>query len=168
MMKRFKLGYDHSVVSTPSERGFEELEVSARKLEGCGKQILLSFTGDPYCGVSPETTTRVLDILLKYGLKGVLHENGIRTWASFEPVIKPEQSLNLLSQVAGFIDHVKIGKINNYKGIDRSIDWQDFTRKAVAICRESGTQFYIKEDLAQFNRDVFLYPSETNVDYLSL
>lgn len=80
------------------------------------------------------------------GLK-ILHKNGIKTFASFEPVIKPEQSLRLINKTLDIVDLYKIGKINNYKGIDKQIDWTDFLEKAVQMLRSSGKQFYIKKDL---------------------
>jgi DNA repair photolyase len=224
MMKRFRPAYEHSCVVAPAEQGFAELERSAKAFEGCGKQILLSFTGDPYCGIVPEATTRVLEILLKYnhkvailtkgGLRSMndiellkmfgdnvkvgatltfdnandslewesgaalpderidalksLHDAGIKTWASFEPVIIPEQSLRLMERVASFADHVKIGKLNNYKGIDKKIDWSDFISKAVKICRDNSLPFYIKNDLAEHNKGVPLLEHERDADYLSL
>lgn len=215
-------GYRHDVVTADID--WQELEASARKFQGCGKQILLSFTGDPYPDVNPDTTTKVLEILNRYGHKVAiltkggsrcLHDldlfkqfgdrikvgatltfdnekdslewepggalpsdriealhtlalEGIKTWVSFEPVIVPEQSLNLLRQVAPFIDHVKIGKINQYKGIDKGIDWQKFIVDAVRICRDWNVPFYIKQDLRAFNRSVTLLPEQCDPDYLNI
>lgn len=224
MMGRFRSGYDHAACSGPTEAGFAELELSAKKMEGCEKQILLSFTGDPYCGVAPESTTRVLQILKKYGHKvailtknpenalndidlirsfgdrikigttltfdnaadslhwesgaalpdsriaalDVFHQLGVKTWASFEPVIIPEQSISLLSAVVEHVDHVKIGKVNNYRGLDKGIDWAKFIDTAVGICQASDTEFYIKNDLAEFNNNTFLHPRQRDADYLNL
>jgi len=226
MLKRFNKNYDHENVSIPNETGFKELEISAKKMQNCNEQILLSFTGDPYCGISPDITTRILTILKKYNHKvailtkggkhilndleliksfgenikigatltfdnnkdslewepgaslpeerinvlEILANNGIKTWASFEPVINPEQSLNLLSKVVKFIDHVKIGKINNYKGIDKDIDWTKFLFDTVRILRDAkmNDRFYIKKDLLAFNKCVYLSGNETNEDFLNL
>lgn len=201
-----------------------ELEKSAKKYEGCDKQILLSFTGDPYCGVSPETTTAVLEILKKYNHKvavltkggsrvlrdldliksfgekikvgatltfiseekskeweegaaspadridtlRILKENGVKTWVSFEPVIEPSESLELLEAVSGIVDSVKIGKLNNYLGIDKKIDWARFIFEAVRICRAHDLPFYIKKDLQKFNKGVYLSGDEINEDFLNL
>lgn len=101
------------------------------------------------------------------GLK-FFSENKVKTWASFEPVIIPAHSLNLLRKVSGFIDHVKIGKINNYKGIDKQINWDLFIQESVEICRELNINFYIKNDLRKFNKSTFLHPHEKNEDYLNL
>ena len=203
---------------------FDELERSAAKLQGCNKQILLSFTGDPYCGVEPDTTTKALEILLKYGHKVAiltkggllcqrdlplfmkfgnrikvgatltfdndedterwepgaasvesriealesLHCCGIKTWVSFEPVVYPEQALNLIDMIYPFVDHVKIGKINNYKGVDKGVDWHKFVVDSVALCRSVGLKFYIKESLRPYAGDVHLQPEETDQDYLNV
>ena len=55
-----------------------------------------------------------------------LKKNNIPTWASFEPVINPEQSLNMLKWSLNFVDKYKIGKINNFDGLDKTIDWNLF------------------------------------------
>ena len=222
MMIRFNSKYDHNSVINPID--FSELKKSAEKMRGCEKQILLSFTGDPYCGSENGETRKVLEILNFYGHKVAIltknpekalkdldliksfgnrikigstlvfdndidsfewengapmpksringlrefSENGVITWASFEPVVYPVQSLNLLKEVSSFINHVKIGKINNYKGIDKGIDWSKFIFDSVRICRDSNVNFYIKKDLLNFNNGVYLSGNEVNEDYLNL
>ena len=224
MMTRFNSSYQHESVN--SNIDYSKIESSAKKMQGCNKQILFSFTTDPYNRQVTNQTRKVLEILNKYGHKVAIlskggkrilrdvevfkqfgdrikigasltfdndkdskkwehgaalpqervdvlkeiAENGIKTWASFEPVIIPEQSLNLLSEVLGFIDHVKIGKINNYKGIDKTIDWSKFIFESVRIMRESGMsdRFYIKKDLLIHNKGVYLSGNETNEDFLNL
>ncbi|WP_243348430.1 radical SAM protein [Parabacteroides sp. FAFU027] len=223
----------YMIHEVPDEMKFKVLEESAKKYQGCNKQILLCFTGDPYSESLQESTTKVLGILNKYEHKvsiltkggnrvlndidlfnqfksrdlftesipriivgasltfdndddslkwepgaalpqerieslRVLSEAGIKTWASFEPVIYPEQSLNLLHQVSPFVDYVKIGKVNDYSGWDKQIDWNDFIVRAVAICRQTGLKFYIKDDLAAFNRDTVFRDEERNSDLFCL
>jgi len=222
MLGRFNSNYSHENVINPTD--FESLKKSAKKMQGCDKQILLSFTGDPYCGSENGETRKVLDILNFYGHKVAIltknpekalkdldviksfgdrikvgstltfsnekdslewekgapisdsringlkkfKENGVITWASFEPVIKTDQSLELLKEVSTFIDHVRIGKINNYKGIDKKIDWSKFIFDSVRICRDSNLKFYIKNDLAIHNKGVYLSGNELNEDFLNL
>jgi DNA repair photolyase len=224
MMKRFNGNYLHSNVIT--EPDYKKIESSAKKMQGCNKQILFSFTTDPYTVLNNGHTRKVLEILNKYdhkvailtkggnriledietfklfgnrlkvgasltfsGLKDsskwesgaalpierinslkILAENGIKTWASFEPVIIPEQSLSLLSEVVKFIDHVKIGKINNFQQIDKKIDWAKFIFDSVRILRDANfyDRFYIKKDLLIYNKGVYLSGNETNEDYLNL
>lgn len=95
-----------------------------------------------------------------------LHGCGIRTFASFEPVIDPEQSLNLMRVTAeeGCVDVYKVGKLNNYKGLDKQIDWTDFLQRAVSILRGSGREFYVKEDLRKCAPTVELFGDEIVAD----
>jgi DNA repair photolyase len=195
-------------------------------MQGCEKQILLSFTSDPYCNAENGETSKVLEILKKLNHKvAILTKNplkafkdidliksfgnrikigstitfdnkkdsdywekgastpddriegldkfadeGVKTWASFEPVIVPGQSLYQLKKIIGFIDHVKIGKLNNYKGMDKQIDWAKFIFDAVRILRDNNMhdRFYIKKDLLIYNKNIYLSGNETNEDYLNL
>lgn len=222
MLGRFQSGYQHENVITPND--FSTLETSARKMRGCDQQILLSFTGDPYCNAENGETKRVLEILNFYGHKVAIltkdpvkalkdleliksfgnrikvgstltfdndtdslawepgaaipasringlksfSEAGVITWASFEPVIIPDQSVNLMRMVSGFIDHVRVGKLNNYKGLDKDIDWQKFIADTVNVLSTNKVKFYIKNDLASFNQTVHLTDMERNEDYLNL
>lgn len=223
MFKRWNGEYNHDRCF--ANANFSELERSAKKMHGCNKQILLSFTGDPY-PFADETTRTALEILNSYEHKvailskggnrclkdlsvfkafgdrikvgatlsfydeekskawepgaaspkerietlRVLKENGIKTWASFEPVIDPEEALKLISESAKFLDHVKIGKINGNKEIEDSVDWSKFLRDAVNLCRSVGLKFYIKKSLQQYEQDsgVYLSEEEKNMDYLNL
>jgi len=222
MLGRFNSNYKHEIVTPPTD--FKELEQSAAKMRDCNKQILLSFTGDPYCNSEngetskvleilnfynhkvailtkqPEKALKDLDIIKKFGnrikigstltfdnetdskeweknaatpesrIKGLKEfaENNIITWASFEPVLIPEQSENMLKRIATFINHVRIGKLNNYKGMDKNIDWAKFLFNIVRICRDNNIPFYIKNDLAIYNKGVYLSGNELNEDYLNL
>ena len=93
-----------------------------------------------------------------------LKENNIITWASFEPVIKPEQSINMIKKSLKYVDIYKIGKINNYDGIDKRIDWNDFLQKVVDILRENKKPFYVKYDLRQAANKIKLYGNECLMD----
>ena len=222
ILGRFNSKYVHHEVNLSVN--YDEIRNSAEKNRGINKQILLSFTTDPYSKQIIHETRKVLEILNFYGHKvailtkggkrclkdieifkkfgnrikvgasltfdnnedskkwehgaalpddrieslRILSENGIKTWVSFEPTIVPQQTINLIKKVAHFIDHVKIGKLNNYKGIDKNIDWSKFLEDAVNTCRQLNVKFYIKEDLAKFNNETKLFVNETNMDYLCL
>lgn len=225
-MGRYRPSYQHSQVVNPNQADLKRIEKSAKKHQGCDKQILLSFTGDPYCSVengetriileilnhynhkvailtkNPDKALRDLDVIQKFGDRikigstltfdndvdskkweagtslpqvriDALKEfsaNGIKTWASFEPVIIPEQSINLLIKVSGFINHVRIGKINNYKGLAKQIDWTQFIDDVVQIARATciDDRFYIKKDLLKFNNGTYLSENEINQNWLNL
>ena len=94
----------------------------------------------------------------------ILHDNGIRTFVSFEPVIVPEQSLHLMEQSLDFVDVYKVGKLNNYRGLDKAINWTDFLEKTVKLLRENKKSFYIKHDLRLAAPTVRLYGNEVLAD----
>lgn len=94
----------------------------------------------------------------------ILHDEGIRTFASFEPVIIPSQSLNLMKESLSIVDVYKVGKLNNYKGLDKQIDWTEFLNSALEILRPAGKEIYIKHDLRQSAPSVRLYGNECLAD----
>jgi DNA repair photolyase len=93
-----------------------------------------------------------------------LKENRIRTFASFEPVIIPEQSLELMQRGLKHIDVYKVGKINNFRGLDKTIDWTKFLSSTVNLLRENEKPFYIKYDLRMAAPSVKLYGNEVLPD----
>lgn len=72
------------------------------------------------------------------------HSKGIQTWASLEPVIDIEQSLDIIKRTHKFVDMFKVGKLNHSE-ID--VDWGDFGRRAVDLLDSLGANYYIKKDL---------------------
>lgn len=80
-----------------------------------------------------------------------LHKNRITTWVSIEPVIYPEQSLNLVKMSLPFTTHYKIGKLNHYKEWEDKINWLGFMKDVVGILRANNKSFYVKKDLREFN-----------------
>jgi len=104
----------------------------------------------------------------------MLHEAGVRTWVSFEPVVDPEQTLDLMAAATPWVDEYKIGKLNHDPAAEAAIDWGAFGRRAVLLARKLGKRFYVKEDLrkAMGGRkevdDVELTAAETDQDALTL
>ena len=72
------------------------------------------------------------------------HKLGIKTWVSFEPVLDSNSVIKQIKEVSKFTDKVKIGKLNYYSS---EINWADFGRRAEALCRELGIDYYIKDSL---------------------
>lgn len=93
-----------------------------------------------------------------------LKKNGVRTWASFEPVIDPGQSIDMVKRTIDFVDYYKIGKINNYKGLDKKIDWFSFLDDVVQFLRSRQKPFYIKRDLRLSAPDIKLFNNEIWMD----
>lgn len=93
-----------------------------------------------------------------------LKENGIKTFASFEPVIIPDESFELMEMGLKYIDTYKVGKINNFQGIDKTIDWTQFLNRTVKYLRENDKPFYIKYDLRMAAPSIKLYGNEVLPD----
>jgi DNA repair photolyase len=94
----------------------------------------------------------------------VLHNAGIHTWASFEPVIDPQESLMLIRDTLSFVDDYKIGKINNFEGLDKTINWTEFLSSSVAILRNANKNFYIKHDLREAASSIKLTAQEKTME----
>lgn len=226
MNKRFNPDYKHGEV-TVSDKFFTDFIKSAEHYKGTDKQVLLSFTSDPYCEESEWGTTNVVietlldcyiptailskggarvlrDIYLfkkfpKQSLKvgtsltydndtdsmkyesgaapftqrltmlKYLHEAGIQTWVSIEPVLDAEQSLNCIKESLLYTDHYKIGKLNHYPALESRIDWGKFLKDVVHLLRHNGKPFYIKKDLQQYiDGTVKLLEHETDQDFLNV
>jgi DNA repair photolyase len=98
-------------------------------------------------------------------------EKGIQTWVSFEPVLFPEQTLEMIKLVSDFICDIKIGKLNNFDFVDnRNVDWKKFLHDAVKVADKHGIPFYIKKDLLVYDPTV-IYNSmyiRTNEDSFNI
>ena len=71
------------------------------------------------------------------------HE-GIKTWVSFEPVLCPDDVMNVIRVYHNFIDKAKIGKLNYHPS---DIDWKKFGQDVEKLCTDLGMDFYIKDSL---------------------
>ncbi len=74
-------------------------------------------------------------------------EKGFKTWASLEPVIDPDQTLELIRLSMPYADLFKIGKLNHNQS---GIDWRNFAWRAIALLEENQKDFYVKKDLQKF------------------
>jgi DNA repair photolyase len=105
----------------------------------------------------------------RFGALKELHDHGVKTWASMEPVIYPEQSLEIMEITSGYVDSYKIGKLNHFKKHEDKFDWTKFLSDAVGIMRKHNKPFYIKNDLAEYrDNSLYLSADERNMDYLAL
>ncbi len=95
------------------------------------------------------------------------HADGVKTFASFEPVVVPEQSLAMMRRCVdlGCVDVYKVGKLNNHP-LASTINWAKYLREALSILRPSGCEIYVKDDLAAFAKSagVELSPLERDAD----
>ena len=95
-----------------------------------------------------------------------LKDNGVTTFASFEPVVEPAESLAVLEKSLEMdcVDIYKIGKLNNYAGLDKKIDWADFLQKSLTLVRAAGKKRYIKHDLRLAAPEIVLTSEEREAD----
>lgn len=99
----------------------------------------------------------------------ILHQEGIRTWASMEPVIDPMQSLDIMERTIDYVDGYKIGKLNHFRKFEEKIDWTSFLAHTISLMRSNNKTFYIKKDLQPFKMPaIVLTEQETNMDFMSL
>jgi DNA repair photolyase len=97
-----------------------------------------------------------------------LHRKGIKTFSSLEPVIDPNQTLQIIHETSDFVDHYKVGKVNHLKDYESRVDWEKFLVDAVALLRRLRKPFYIKHSLQVFNRSIKFEPQETDQDFLNV
>lgn len=77
------------------------------------------------------------------------HARGIRTWVSVEPVIDPQQALELIERLNPWVDGWKVGKLNHHS-VAREIDWYDFAARVGESLEYSGKEYLIKDSLQPY------------------
>jgi DNA repair photolyase len=50
----------------------------------------------------------------------------IFTWVSLEPVIDPDQALEVIRIAHPYVNFWKVGKLNHMKNYEQDVDWQKF------------------------------------------
>jgi len=76
-------------------------------------------------------------------------KRGIKTWVSMEPVIIPEEALDVLVFLGKDVDFWKIGKINHNKELESRVDWAGFREEAKRILDNMDAKYYIKRSLSE-------------------
>lgn len=215
--------FDNNV--TPKANITREILKAVKKYSGTDKQVLMSFSTDPYnpsndkyhltrvalnlfrqyripSAILSKAGTKVLkdlDVIKTFGehikvgasltltndkdsgkweseaalpadrfkMLQTFKENGVKTWASLEPVLDPEQILEIIDITHSYVDEYQVGKLNHLKN---QIDWRKFLIQVLEKLARYEKEFYIKKDLAEFAPDVLSYmdPKYTDMDYLTL
>lgn len=95
-------------------------------------------------GMAKEAEPQAIAPSARMSIAARAKEAGIKTWASFEPVLDAGLILRTLPGSNIIFDKVKIGKLNYHPS---GVDWAAFGREAEAICQSRGLDYYIKDDL---------------------
>lgn len=146
----YPTGYD----STPTREIIKMLKDSGNhvqilaKGEGADRDFDL-LDGNDWFGVTLTGATKdqepnAADPQNRLFMLAVARNRGIKTWVSFEPVINADWVLSCIAAHGEIFDKVKIGKLNYHPS---SIDWADFGRRAEALCKKRGIDYYIKDSL---------------------
>lgn len=85
----------------------------------------------------------------RFGMLREAKSKGLFTWVSLEPVIDPEQSLEIIRETKSYVDMYKIGKIN-YHTVAEPVDWRKFVSHAVSLLNECNKKYYIKQSLKKY------------------
>lgn len=76
----------------------------------------------------------------------VLHNAGVKTWASIEPIVDPVKSFEMIERTIEFCDHYKIGILSGKK----SYTPKDICRLAFKVNALHPKSVYWKESLREF------------------
>ena len=86
------------------------------------------------------TKERILNLAM-------MHQYGIRTWVSCEPVFSIDQTLELIQESLPYVDEFRIGKLNHLEsGISRK-EYAAFVVKAHSMIGLAGKTCILKDDL---------------------
>ncbi len=81
-------------------------------------------------------------------------QRGIPTWISLEPVIDPDQALQLIMELHPIVDHWKIGKLNHDEETESKVDWILFREQVKDLLDSIGADYYLKKSLTSLKEIV--------------
>jgi DNA repair photolyase len=81
------------------------------------------------------------------GALRIMHEHGIRTWVSLEPLIDPEQSLFLICTTYPYVDEYRLGTLNHAERALTDEQLTDYVAQAYTLLKHYGKKAVWKKDL---------------------
>ena len=78
------------------------------------------------------------------------HAMDIKTWVSMEPVIYPDQAIELAENLYPIVDHWKVGKINRNKMAESNTNWIKFRKDITGVLQKHNASFYLKKSLTEY------------------
>lgn len=88
---------------------------------------------------------------------------GIQTWASIEPVINPQESLEIMEMAIPYVDVFKIGKWNHDKRA-REINWRDFVLRAKELMERNGKRYMFKKEIRSYLANDYIKDDESRAE----
>lgn len=76
------------------------------------------------------------------------HGLGIYTWVSMEPVIYPDEAIDVVDSMFASVDLWKVGKLN-YNEHAKAVDWLKFRNDVTRRLDMYGAKYIIKKDLLE-------------------
>lgn len=135
-----------SKILTKGHADMVEEDLPLMKQAGTELGITLSFCDDTS---RQEWEPAAATVHERIELLKKAHGMGVRTWVSMEPVIVPEEALELLRMLSPFVDHWKIGKLNHFPQVEKCVDWIAFRESAKEILDRLGVDYYFKKSLTE-------------------
>lgn len=77
------------------------------------------------------------------------HRMGIETWVSCEPVLFPEQTLELIKLTHSFVDEYKLGRLN-YHPRAKTLNWRAYVKSVIELLDSLEKKYYLKKDLCKY------------------
>lgn len=77
------------------------------------------------------------------------HSLGIPTFVSLEPIIVPQQALDVIRECAPFADEFRLGKLNHHPAA-ALVDWEKWAPIIVQAARDTGRAVLVKESLREY------------------
>jgi DNA repair photolyase len=152
-----RYGLHFTILSKAGLRSLTDIDIMAANSHLCRYGTTLVFSEEKDREIwEPHAASTIERI---YALSD-MHDRGIRTWVSLEPVVYPYQTLELIRQTWGFVDEYRIGKFNHTDNpkLQRFMDcieylppfedeWRSFVYDAKTLLDEHGCRYIFKRDL---------------------
>lgn len=142
--------YHHKLKSKILTKGMVDLidaDLQLMRLAGTELGVTLCFTDDVQ---RQEWEPHASSVDERIAIIKKAHSMEIKTWVSLEPVIDPEQALDVIRQLYPWVNLWKIGKLNHFKEIEEKVDWRKFRIQAEEFLIASNANYYFKESLKIF------------------
>ena len=142
-----KIAHRHNVkidILTKGDTALIAEDLPLMKMADVHLGITLSFVDDDSRREWEPHASSVED---RFAILKRAHDAGIYTWVSMEPVIRPDEALEVIRRAHADVDYWKVGKLNHNKAVESTVDWPRFREEAEALLGSLGAEYYIKDDL---------------------